>query len=227
MKSSRKGAESKLNATDKKPLPRMQMPTGVRKPRSENTKHKLNNPEKESSPGIEATTAVQKPLSEAESRAQKVNEILQSVGFQDQRVAAVIVEQSDKLQASWSFGERQDVLTLFTMMREMKPETVTQALLALQMVAVHQAALASLCKAGPYVPAEGPDIHMDRAIRLFRLFVELTSAMAKQKDSSIKQQMIVKHIHISEGGQAIVGPINTRQLKQGKSSADKNEKKTP
>ena len=48
---------------------------------------------------------------------------------------------------------------------------------------------------------------MLRAVRLMRLFNEQLEALAKLEGKDIEQKVTVEHVHVYEGGQAIVGAV--------------------
>jgi hypothetical protein len=56
---------------------------------------------------------------------------------------------------------------------------------------------------------EGTDLNVVRATRLMRLHLEQIEAMQKLKGKSGQQTVTVEHVHVHEGGQAIVGAVST------------------
>lgn len=91
-----------------------------------------------------------------------------------------------------------------------------ESLLAVQMMGIHNAALMFLRNA----TADGQDIEVRdanvlRAVRLMRLFVEQLEAMARLKGKTRQQKVTVEHVHVYEGGQAIVGAVSTAKADQG------------
>ncbi len=51
------------------------------------------------------------------------------------------------------------------------------------------------------------DRNVTRAVRLMRVFTEQVETMAKLKGKSSQQQVIVEHVTVAAGGQAIVGTV--------------------
>ena len=93
---------------------------------------------------------------------------------------------------------------------ELKPANLTEAMLATQMIGVHEAALVFLRNAtADGQTAEGRDANTHRAVRLMRLFIEQLAAMAKSKGKTGQQKVVVEHVHVNAGGQAIVGAVTT------------------
>jgi hypothetical protein len=96
------------------------------------------------------------------------------------------------------------------MMVALKPASATEALLAVQMFGVHEAALLFLKRIpGEGQTMEGVDANVVRATKLMRLFTEQLEAMAKLKGKAGQQKVTVEHVHVYKGGQAIVGTIGT------------------
>jgi hypothetical protein len=96
------------------------------------------------------------------------------------------------------------------MLAELQPTTATEAMLATQMVGAHHAAMLFVtCATKPTDTDEGRDRNVLRALRLMRLFTEQVEAMAKLKGKSSQQRVVVEHVTVQAGGQALVGAVNT------------------
>ena len=91
---------------------------------------------------------------------------------------------------------------------ELEPATATEALLATQMVGAHRAAMIFLARSlMPDQQVELVDRHVNRATKLMRLFNEQIEAMAKLKGKGGQQRVVVEHVTVAAGGQAIVGAV--------------------
>lgn len=102
------------------------------------------------------------------------------------------------------------------MMREIAPQNELEAMLAVQMLAVHEAALRFLMFAtqdGQYVETAHGSVL--RATGLTRVFLEQLAAIQRLKGKTGQQNVTVKHVHVHEGGQAIVGAVTTANPKLG------------
>jgi hypothetical protein len=94
-------------------------------------------------------------------------------------------------------------------MAEMEPQNETEAMLATQMIAANDAALMFLGRAtNENQHSEAIDTNVLRATRLMRLFGEQLEAMQKLKGKSGRQSVRVEHVHVHDGGQAIVGAVS-------------------
>jgi hypothetical protein len=99
---------------------------------------------------------------------------------------------------------------------ELQPKDLTQALLAVQMIGVHHAAISFLFRATAQGQTlDGADANVLRATRLMRLFTEQLEAMAKLKGKTGQQKVIVEHVHVHQGGQAIVGAVSADKGNDG------------
>jgi hypothetical protein len=91
---------------------------------------------------------------------------------------------------------------------ELQPTTATEAMLAVQMIGAQKAAMEFLRRSlftGQEV--EMVDRHVTRAVKLMRVFTEQLEAMAKLKGKSGQQRVVVEHVTVAAGGQAIVGTV--------------------
>lgn len=94
------------------------------------------------------------------------------------------------------------------MLAELEPTTATEALLAAQMVGAQRLAMEFMSRAtidGQTVG--GADANVLRATRLMRIFIEQTEAMARLKGKGGQQRVVVEHVTVTAGGQAIVGAV--------------------
>ena len=148
-------------------------------------------------------------------KAEVVNSFFsEASGVSNGELAHRIVEQVRILQECWPFeADRVEGLVAATeMIRGLKPENSIEAMLAVQMIGVHEAATRFLKEAtvkGQYL--DGADSSVMRATRLMRLFTEQLQAMAKLKGKGSQQKVTVEHVHVHTGGQAIVGEIRAEK----------------
>ena len=99
-------------------------------------------------------------------------------------------------------------MNAIAMLAELQPTTPTESLLAVQMIGTHRAAMRALAAAtreGQTV--DDADRRVLQAVRLMRLFAEQLEALAKLKGKGGQQRVIVQHVTVAAGGQAIVGSV--------------------
>lgn len=100
----------------------------------------------------------------------------------------------------------------FCALKEMAPKNGTEAMLATQMIACHEASLLFLNRAAHGQYEESVDRNVHRASRLMRVFTEQLEALQRLRGKSGQQKVTVEHVHVHEGGQAIVGSVNARRV---------------
>ena len=94
------------------------------------------------------------------------------------------------------------------MLAELNPANATEALLAAQVVGTHRLAMKFMASA--VLPGQVlgvADSHILKAIRLMRLYNEQLEAMSKLKGKAGHQRVVVEHVTVAAGGQAIVGAV--------------------
>jgi hypothetical protein len=93
---------------------------------------------------------------------------------------------------------------------ELRPTSALESLLAVQMFGTHQAAILFLRNAvAEDQSPEGRDAHLARSTKLMGLFLQQLEALQKLKGKATQQKVTVEHVHIHEGGKAIVGAVST------------------
>jgi hypothetical protein len=93
------------------------------------------------------------------------------------------------------------------LLAEIEPRTGLEGMLAIQMVAVHHLAIEMLGRAARQnATVEAVNSAINRATKLSRTFVAQMEALDKHRNKG-KQKMTVEHIHVNQGGQAIIGSV--------------------
>lgn len=96
-----------------------------------------------------------------------------------------------------------------------KPKDELESMLAIQMIGVHNLAMQTLARANlKGQTILGVDSNVNRATKLLRTFTTQLEALNRYRGNA-QQTMTVEHIHVNEGGQAIVGTVN-RSAGEGK-----------
>lgn len=132
------------------------------------------------------------------------NQIQPSVGIDAFSCAADVGKCADEL------AERL-LIKNTALLAELEPTNATEALIGVQMIGAHKLALEFLYRAGlSGQPAEFVDANINRAARLMRIFEGHAEAMAKSKGKTGQQRMVVEHVNVQAGGQAIVGTVIPR-----------------
>jgi hypothetical protein len=143
--------------------------------------------------------------------ADATTEICPATGTQSIEVGQRMIAQ---LAASQIYPQIQEmgtsIITTVESMKEMRPQNATEGMLAVQMIATNDAALMFLNRS----TQEGQnneivDANVLRATRLMRVFVQQAEVMQKLKGKAGPQPVSVDQVHVHQGGQAIVGSVNT------------------
>jgi hypothetical protein len=90
---------------------------------------------------------------------------------------------------------------------EVGPQNGTEAMLSAQMIAAHEAALYFTKLGTAQTRLEAIEVCARQAARFMRVFNEQLEAMQKLKGKTGQQKVTVEHVHVNEGGQAIVGAL--------------------
>jgi hypothetical protein len=152
-------------------------------------------------------------------------DVCEACGVNDPKLAAEILGQAAALQVWGRFKtDPERVAGALAILHGLNPENATQALLAVQMVGVHHNALMFLRRASLEGQTfDGSDANVLRATRLMRVFNEQLEAMQKLKGKAGQQKVTVEHVHIHEGGQAIVGAVAATGLRRGVGDGTENQ----
>ncbi len=90
------------------------------------------------------------------------------------------------------------------------PRDETEGMLAAQMVAVHIAAMECFRRAAiPGQTLDGRDSALRHAAKLTRTYTAQMEALNRYRGKG-QQKMTVEHVHVHDGGQAIVGTVNSK-----------------
>ncbi len=92
------------------------------------------------------------------------------------------------------------------LIKDIAPQDGLEAMLASQMVATHRAAMSMLGKSGLATTVDGIEIWAKHAHKLLTLYTHQMKALQKHRHGG-KQTVVVKHVHVHGGGQAIVGDV--------------------
>lgn len=92
---------------------------------------------------------------------------------------------------------------------DIKPSSSAEGMMAAQMVGTHSAALECLRRAAiPNQSFEGRNMALNHAQKLMALYTKQLAALDKHRGKG-QQKVIVEHVNVEPGGQAIVGHVET------------------
>ena len=147
----------------------------------------------------------------------------------------LLVPLISQLKLSSFLGHEGDPLThtgnhkyVVGLMQSIGPRDGLEALLAMHMAATHSALMRCLARANIKDQTEhGQETLLNRAQKLMRTFTMQMEALKKYRSNG-EQHCTVEHVHVHNGGQAVVGTINQGRLESSDVAEDgrnKNEKK--
>jgi hypothetical protein len=97
-----------------------------------------------------------------------------------------------------------------------QPQDEIEGMLAVQMIAVHNMAMETMKRAMITGQNEyGTDVNVNRATRMLRTFNAQMEALKRYRTGG-QQKVIVEHVYVTAGGQAIVGVVNRGEGNSGK-----------
>ncbi len=97
---------------------------------------------------------------------------------------------------------------VLAMLNGIQPRDELEGMLAVQMIGVHNMAMESLRRAMIQDQTfEGRQTNVNYATKMVRTFMAQIEALMKYRTAG-QQKIVVEHVHVNEGGQAIVGVVN-------------------
>ena len=167
---------------------------------------------KEETLGLQKHAPNSGTVAPTKTRDQLVNElktiVRKATGTQDYRVAERIIGQVVNTQVFPTPRDADHVTKALAAISEMAPQNVTEAMLAVQMISTHDAALLFPRRATTEGHSlAGAEASVLSATRLLRLRLNQIEAMQKLKGKTGQQKVTVEHVHVYRGGQAIVGAV--------------------
>lgn len=117
-------------------------------------------------------------------------------------------------------GDSEEVSNFIAaLMHGLKPKDETEGVLIAQMVGTHNLIMEYMKRAmipGQYL--EASNYYTDRAYKLMNIFLKQIETLEKYRGKTVQQKVIVEHVHIHEGGQAVVGHLESRPRGEGDES---------
>jgi len=123
-----------------------------------------------------------------------------------------VVQAFENFQSSRGACEKSEMLKFFNnamaILHGIKPQDVIEGMLAVQMIGVHNMAMEAmrLVMISDQHP-ESKDRNTNRATKLLRTFAAQMETLKRYRTGG-QQKMTVEHVHVHQGGQAIVGSVS-------------------
>lgn len=130
-------------------------------------------------------------------------------GLANVKAVNMLIDQLACLSASdFDNHKTANVNGAIAMMDELKPTNGQEAMLAAQMVAVHVASMQCFSRAlldGQTFA--GRELNLKHGAKLSRIYAQQVEALDKHRRKG-QQTVVVEHVHVNDGGQAIVGSVS-------------------
>jgi hypothetical protein len=182
---------------------------------------KVSNPKEEQLSKIEEEQEDKRPVAvRRDGAAIHINidgpQGLSMFGTSDERLAQHLLEQTmivfpkvitDEREANpdESLKATNHALSIFY---EIKPKDPVEAMLVSQMIGVHNTSMDLLQKAqAPYLSVERSNQAANQAVKMTRTYAAQMEALKKYRNGG-QQTMKVEHVHVNEGGQAVIGNVS-------------------
>jgi len=140
----------------------------------------------------------------------------QALGTSDQNLQFSLLQQLVGTLNVGNTGEDFDPNTLvnsydnvMALLQGIAPKDEIESMLSLQMIGTHNLAMTVMARAtNPDQTFKWAQVCMNYSIKLLRTFTAQMEALKKYRSKG-EQKMTVEHVHVNEGGQAIVGNVKT------------------
>lgn len=144
----------------------------------------------------------------------------EALGVTDQDLTSKLLNQAISTFSLNDQGDRCN--NALALLYGIKPKDELESLLAVQMIGVHNMAMDFMQRAMlPEQTFDGLNLCMEVATKMLRTFTAQIEALNRHRGKG-QQKMTVEHVHVHEGGQAIVGNVQPKQIKEGGGGNDSN-----
>lgn len=149
------------------------------------------------------------------------SKIAEALGVTDSQLGSKFLSQTSSTFPSTDSDENR-CNTALAILYGIKPKDEIEAMLAAQMIGVHNMAMDFMRRAIiPEQTFDGLNLCMEVATKMLRTFTAQVEALNRYRGKG-QQKMTVEHVHVHEGGQAIVGNVQHKQIKEGGGGNDSN-----
>ena len=136
-----------------------------------------------------------------------VGELHEALGVSSPELATTILIQMARASDVQGLADLRGCKSLAAALRGIGPKDELEAMLAAQMVTTHTLAMRFLGSTSPAnFPNQVIDSNLNRGTRLLRCFLMQLDGLNRHRSKG-QQKMVVEHVHVHNGGQAIVGPV--------------------
>src|SRR5215469_15657345 len=135
-----------------------------------------------------------------------LDELHEALSVSSPELARTLLIQTTCATEVKGFADLQGCKSLAAALRGIGPKDELEAMLAAQMVTTHTLAMRFLGGTSAQYPSAVIDSNLNRGTKLLRTFLMQLEALNRHRSKG-EQKMVVEHVHVHSGGQAIVGPV--------------------
>ena len=162
-------------------------------------------------PASPHTKAIQKSRSDefAKAAEREFSALMKrTFGTGDHALQERLFEQVGRSVPNVAGHDKKSLDPLVAALQGIHPQDTLEGMLAVQMVAIHNMAMECMKRAAtPEQSDLALEAYINRATKLMRTFAAQTEALGRHRGKG-EQKMTVEHVHVYQGGQAIVGPVS-------------------
>jgi len=176
-------------------------------------KWKERNKRRMSAPKFRRTSDMQVTL-QVNSERQLLSHMVETTGSADDDLFKTLMSQVSLISRTENCEQKANYSAAF--MHALNPGDETEGILIAQMAGTHNLIMEFIRRA--VVSEQTPEVTNDntyRACRLMSLFLKQLEALEKYRGKSSQQKVLVEHVHIHEGGRAIVGNVENKPRGEG------------
>jgi len=133
--------------------------------------------------------------------------LLKALGTTDEDFLNGLVRQLVNVGSQGASPDERGINFMLAVIKGIEPRDQVEAMLAAQMAAVHMASMTFARRLATVENIPQQDSAERAFNKLTRTFAAQIAAL-KDYRSKVEQRMVVQHVHVAEGGQAIVGNVN-------------------
>jgi hypothetical protein len=133
-------------------------------------------------------------------------QLMESLNVHDQDFLHGILNQLANIAGSGAFETEKGMNFILSVVKNIEPQDHVEVMLAVQMAAVHMASM-TFTRRLNYVANLPQQDSAEKALnKLMRTFTAQMEALRKYRTGG-EQKVTVQHVHVNEGGQAVVGTV--------------------
>lgn len=148
--------------------------------------------------------------------------LMQAMGITDETLFYGIIRQLTNAVSKDQSADIGELNAAISTVASIEPRDNLEALLATQMATVHMAAMRHSRSMLTSETFEQLDIHERTVNKLMRTFTNQMEALRKHRNGG-NQKVVVEHVHVHSGGQAIVGNVTHGGRGKNKRGAQSHE----